>query len=143
MKFEFTETGATGTVAAKLAPAPQPAPPLSFDLPRRLLAQLAGAGLLYLGVMAFAFRAGQGIGIIFAVFFLVLLGYYGLPLLMGAQSRRDAAPPRSDDLWFFPRRGAWGIDTASGHLSGRAAWAQVMTVPVLMVLWALAVAILH
>jgi hypothetical protein len=143
MKFEFTETGATGTVAAKPAPEPQPAPPLSFDLPRRLLAQLAGAGLIYLGVMGFAFRAGQGIGIIFAVFFLVLLGYYGLPLLMGTQSRRDGAPPRSDDLWFFPRRGAWGIDTASGHLSGRAAWAQVMTVPVLMVLWAIAVAVLH
>jgi hypothetical protein len=42
----------------------------------------------------------------------------------------------------IPRRGAWGIDTASGYLSGRAAYAQVMTVPLLMVAWAVFVSFL-
>lgn len=100
-------------------------PPLQFDLPRSVLMQLAAASLSYLVLMGLAFRAGTGIGLLFAVFGIVLVGYYGLPLVMARSS--GATREAIDD-----RRGAWGIDTASGYLPGRAAWAQIMTVPLLM-----------
>lgn len=114
----------------------QPAPPLQFDLPRSLLMQLAATSLGYLVVMGLAFRAGTGIGLIFAVFGIVLVGYYGLPLVMARSS--GATREAIDD-----RRGAWGIDTASGYLPGRAAWAQLMTVPLLMLAWAVLVAFIR
>lgn len=131
MKLDFSEIEFRPLAQAK-PPAP-PAPRLSFDLPRSLLLQLVLTAAAYLAVMGFAFRAGQGIGIIFAVFGLVLVGYYGLPVLMQRLAGGDPQPPR---------RGAWGIDTASGYLSGRAAYAQVMTVPLLMLAWAVVVALL-
>ena len=109
----------------------QPAPPLNFDIPQRVLRQLVLAAAGYIAVMAAAFRAGDGIGIIFVVFGVVLVGYYGLPFVMA----RASGATISDD-----RRGAWGIDTASGYLTGRAAWAQIMTVPLLMLAWAVFIA---
>lgn len=132
MKLDFSEIEPRPLAQAK-APAPS-APRLSFDLPRALLLQLVLTAAAYLAVMSFAFRAGHGIGIIFAVFGMVLIAYYGLPVLMQRQASGDPQPPR---------RGAWGIDTASGYLSGRAAYAQVMTVPLLMLAWAVIVAIIH
>jgi hypothetical protein len=86
--------------------------------------------------MGVAFRAGTGLGLIFAVFGIVLVGYYGLPLVM-ARASGTTRDPQAD------RHGAWGIDTASGYLPGRAAFAQVMTVPLLMLAWAIFIAFLH
>ena len=131
MKFEFRD-GADGLVSGKIdTKHVQDVRRLEFDLPNKLLAQLIGAGAGYLAVMYIVFQAGEGLGLIFAVFGLVLVAYFGLPWLMQRQSGRKADDP--------PRRGAWGIDTASGYLSGRAAWAQVMTVPTLMLLWAVVI----
>jgi predicted exporter len=131
MKFEFRDE-ADGLVSGKIdTQHVQDVRRLEFDLPNKLLAQLVGAGAGYLAVMYIVFRAGEGLGLIFAVFGLVLVAYFGLPWLMQRQSGRKADDP--------PRRGAWGIDTASGYLSGRAAWAQVMTVPTLMLLWAVVI----
>lgn len=140
MKLEFSETIDVGPrVAAPAASdAPrtaEPAPPLSFDLPRSLLRQIVLVALGYLAVMGFAFRQGTGIGLLFAIFTLVAVAYYGLPWVMARASKA-----RADR---YPPRGAWGIDTASGYLPGRAAWAQVMTVPILMLAWAVVVAFIH
>ena len=136
MKLEFGEDTDIGPlVAAPPAPTEHHAPPLRFDLPGSLLAQLFAVSFGYLAVMGFAFRAGTGIGLIFAVFGLVLVAYYGLPKIMARASGADARP-------LPPRRGAWGIDTASGYLTGRAAFAQVMTVPLLMLAWAVFIAFL-
>jgi hypothetical protein len=134
--FQNPETGSLVTAPPVSAPAAaaQPAPPLSFDIPRRVLRQLVLAAAGYLAVMAAAFRAGDGIGVIFVVFGVVLVGYYGLPVVM---ARSSGARGADDD-----RRGAWGIDTASGYLTGRAAWAQIMTVPLLMLAWAVFIAFL-
>lgn len=104
---------------------------LEFDLPNKLLGQVVAAGAAYLVLMYLAFRGGNGLTLIFMVFGLVLVAYYGLPLAMQRASGR-----REDNA---SRRGAWGIDTGSGYLSGRAAYAQIMTVPLLMVAWALLV----
>jgi hypothetical protein len=134
MKFEFREDHGVGAEAVKQAvSAPeQGVRRLDFDLPNSLLAQLVLCGAAYLATMYIAFHAATGLGLIFVVFGLVLVAYYGLPLIM-----QQASGPNKDEL---PRRGAWGIDTASGYLSGRAAFAQVMTVPLLMVAWAVFVA---
>ncbi|MFZ4689113.1 MAG: hypothetical protein ACOYLS_07735 [Polymorphobacter sp.] len=134
--FQNPETGSLVTAPQVPAPAATaaPAPPLSFDIPRRVLRQLVLAAAGYLAVMATAFRAGEGIGIIFVVFGVVLVGYYGLPIVM---ARASGARGSEDD-----RRGAWGVDTASGYLTGRAAWAQIMTVPLLMLAWAVFIAFL-
>jgi hypothetical protein len=128
MKFEFRDDVGILPSSTPDTHSVQDVRQLEFDLPNKLLAQLIGAGAAYLAAMYIVFQAGTGLGLIFAVFGLVLVAYFGLPWLMQRQSGRKAVEP--------PRRGAWGIDTASGYLSGRAAWAQVMTVPCLMVLWA-------
>lgn len=133
MKLDLEQGSGAGPLV-KAPSALRPAPPLAFDLPRSLLRQLVLAAAGYVAVMGLAFRAGTGIGLIFAVFALVLVGYYGLPLAMARAS--GAKRP-------VPRRGAWGIDTASGYLSGRAAWAQIMTVPMLMLAWAVFVAFIR
>jgi hypothetical protein len=136
MKLEFgQETEVGPIVAAPVPPAPQGAPPLRFDLPGSLLGQLFAVSFGYLAVMGLAFRAGTGLGLIFAVFGIVLVAYYGLPKVMARASGADDQP-------LPPRRGAWGIDTASGYLTGRAAFAQVMTVPLLMLAWAVFIAFL-
>jgi hypothetical protein len=132
MKFEFREEGADGAVASRSQLPDNSLRRLEFDLPNKLLAQLVGCGAAYLAAMYVAFRQASGLGLIFVVFGLVLVAYYGLPLLMQRTSGRQQADRA--------RRGAWGIDTASGYLSGRAAYAQVMTVPLLMVAWAIIMA---
>ena len=134
--FQNTETGSpvTAPQAQPREATAEPAPPLSFDIPRRVLRQLVLAAAGYLAVMAAAFRAGEGIGIIFVVFGVVMVGYYGLPVAMARASGAKGA----EDY----RCGAWGIDTASGYLTGRAAWAQIMTVPLLMLAWAIFIAFL-
>ena len=131
--FQNPETGSLVTAPKVQTPettAP-PAPSLSFNIPQRVLRQLVLAAAGYLAVMAAAFRAGDGIGIIFVVFGVVLAGYYGLPVVMA----RASGATISDD-----RRSAWVIDTASRYLTGRAAWAQIMTVPLLMLAWAVFIA---
>jgi hypothetical protein len=134
MKFDFREDS-SASISATRPPAPeQDLRRLEFDLPNKLLVQLVLSSAAYLATMYLAFRGASGLGLIFVVFALVLTAYYGLPLLMQRVSGRSKAEP--------PRRGAWGIDTASGYLSGRAAYAQVMTVPLVMVAWAICMTVL-
>lgn len=134
MKFEFRDEQDAAALAGRQSAPDHKVRRLEFDLPNSVLAQLIGAGAAYLAMMYVAFSAAQGLGLIFVVFALVLVAYYGLPALMQAVSGHKTDSP--------PRRGAWGIDTASGYLSGRAAWVQVMTVPALMVLWAAIMAVM-
>ncbi len=131
MKLEFRDEHGVATDGPKggAAPPEQAVRRLDFDLPNKLLGQLVLCGAAYLAMMYIAFRAGTGLALIFVVFGLVLVAYYGLPLIM-----QQASGPKKD---VTPRRGAWGIETASGYMSGRAAFAQVMTVPLLMVAWAI------
>jgi hypothetical protein len=135
MKFEFREDLGSTAAPGRAAQPEQDVRRLEFDIPNKVLAQLISAGAAYLAAMYIVFADANGLGLIFAVFGLVLVAYFGLPWLMQRQSGR-----RPNDV---PRRGAWGIDTASGYLSGRAAWAQIMTVPILMVLWAVAIAFIR
>lgn len=147
MKLAFAQTDETGPTvrptggtfsAQQQADRPlshaERAAPLRFDMPRRVFAQLLLVTAGYLVVMGVALREGHGIGLLFAVFALVGLGYYGLPRVLAKASGATRDP--------FAPRGAWGVDTASGYISGRSASAQVMTVPLLVLVWAVVVAVI-
>lgn len=131
MRLEFSEMGSASVQERAAAePKQNPAPPLRFDMPTRVLGMLAGLSAGYLAVMALAFVGdASGLGLIFVVFAAALVGFYGLPYVMAKVS--GGLGPDA-----FERRGAWGIDTASGYLSSGAALAQLLTVPVLMLAWA-------
>ncbi len=135
MRLEFNEQDRLGNGAVVAAPraeapvSPAACPPLSFDMPRPVLGTLVGLAAGYVAVMALAFGGGNGLGVIFVVFAVTLVGFYGLPWLL-ARVSGGLGPD------CFARRGAWGLDTASGYLSGYAAMAQLYTVPALMLAWA-------
>ncbi len=103
-------------------------PPLELGLPRGLYAVLAGTFGVYMLVMAVVFGAGAGMGLIFAVFGVTLAAFFGLPWVMARASKPGpaAAVPH--------------IDTASGILGKWAAIIQVMTLPVLILAWAVFIA---
>jgi len=132
MRIEFSEHGVVTPeeLTRQTSAPPRLAPPLAFDMPGRVLLTLVLAAVGYVGVMAAAFAGGpEDIGLVFVVFGIVLAGFYGLPYVMARAS--GGLKPGS-----FDRRGAWGMDTASGYLSSHAALAQILTVPLLMLAWA-------
>ena len=135
MRLEFSEIGVV--VPEVAAPVADKAPPaLSFDMPGRVLMTVVLLAVGYIAAMALAFAGGpEDIGLIFVVFGIVLAGFYGLPYVMAKAS--GGLKPGS-----FERRGAWGMDTGSGYLSSHAALAQILTVPVLMLVWAVFVLII-
>ncbi|KPF71958.1 hypothetical protein IP88_10395 [alpha proteobacterium AAP81b] len=134
MRLEFQENADSGPriAAPPAAIVAAPPPRLDFDLPKALRRQLVLVMTLYLAVMALAFGAAPGMGLLFAVFAVTTLAYYGLPLLLqrAGGTRRPAAERDN------------GVETASGWLDARAAYAQVMTVPLLMLAWAVFVAVI-
>lgn len=102
---------------------------------------------LYVGTIAcyFGFLAIMGIAFMnaelvlpFAIFLIYIAMAFGTPALWARLGERDTRPKPSWDAWL-----AQGIDTGSGWLGGSAAVAQVMTLPVLIVLWGVAVAIIR
>jgi hypothetical protein len=138
MRIEFSEHGVVSpdelTRRTEIK-THQPVPPLSFDMPGRVLLTVVLLAVGYVGVMGLAFAGGpEDIGLLFVVFGIVLAGFYGLPYVMARVS--GGLRPGS-----FERRGAWGMDTASGYLSSHAALAQILTVPLLMLAWAVFVLI--
>ncbi|WP_164157044.1 hypothetical protein [Sandarakinorhabdus rubra] len=134
MKFEFRAEGQETGSATSLGPSEHSLRQLEFDLPNKLLVQLAGAASVYLAAMYVAFRGGSGLGLAFVIFGVVLVGYYGLPIVL-----QRASGPRQHQPG---GRQEWSVDTATGRLSGGALYAQVMTVPLVMVGWALIMAVM-
>ncbi|GGI79912.1 hypothetical protein GCM10007973_15660 [Polymorphobacter multimanifer] len=130
MRLDFQEHGAViPRVEAPVVQSQSP-PPLRFDMPTRVLTTLVALSAGYLAVMGLAFVGdAQGLALVFAVFGIVLAGFYGLPWVMARVSGGLGADA-------FERKGAWGMDTASGYLTSHAALAQILTVPVLMLAWA-------
>ena len=138
IEFELLDTGAAvrAPVETLVTPA-RAAPVLEFDLPQSLLLQLVATAAGFLLVMGLAFRGGTGIGLVLAVSAMVFAGYYGLPVVMARASRMGRPAQRA------VKAKDWGIETASGYLPGGAASAQVMTVPLLILAWAIFIAFLH
>lgn len=123
----------------QLAPAPQ-LPNIRqdlesrhFDLPVALHAGYFGLLLAYLGVMAVGFRS-PGMILPIAICVIFTFGFYVVPALWSRmQPERPAGPMRFAQL--LDR----GIQTHVGWCSGRDAAVQVLTIPVLILGWGIAV----
>lgn len=106
----------------------------SFDLHPALFAATVGSYFVYLGIMAAAFMNAE-LWIPFAVFFVFVAAAFGVPALWAR-----LADPKEGRFATWSEFMAEGLDTATGRLGGGAVVAQVMTVPLLIVAWGLAIA---
>lgn len=107
-----------------------------FDLHPILHVAVFGSFFVYLGIMWSAF-ADPALGIPFAIFGIFLAAFFVVPALWA----RIAAPVGQVASWDdFQRH---GIITGSGWLSASDATAQVLTMPAMLILWGIAVAIVR
>lgn len=123
----------------QLAPAPslpnlrQDIESRHFDLPAALHTSYFGLLLAYLAVMFLGFRA-PGMIIPIAICVIFTVGFYVVPALWsGMRPQRGSEPANMTTLL------GGGIQTHVGWMSGRDAVVQVLTIPVLVLCWGLAV----
>lgn len=109
----------------------------SFDLHPALFAATLGGYLAYLGVMGLTFMT-SGLVIPFAIFVITIVAAFAVPAMWAWVEGPKIG--RMPDWADFMRD---GIDTCSGHLSGRSAAAQVLIMPVMLLSWGLIVAVIH
>ncbi|MBA4048315.1 MAG: hypothetical protein C0476_07225 [Sphingomonas sp.] len=107
-----------------------------FDLHPMLHVAVFGSFFVYLGIMWAAF-ADPGLAIPFVIFMIFLAAFFVVPALWA----RIAAPVGQVESWEDFRQ--QGISTASGWLSANDATVQVLTMPAMLILWGLAVAIIR
>lgn len=105
-----------------------------FDLPRVIHAAYIGCFVAFLAITGGMFMTGELV-LPFAIFVIYLAMFFGVPLVM-ARMMPDTRPIRWQQ---FRDR---GIVVETGPCSADAALWQVMTVPVLIVFWGLAVAVI-
>ena len=122
--------------AARIVPAPvlsqRACEDHSFELPGRLYAALALCLFGFLAVMTLGFAAPMlaipmGINVIF------LTAFFAIPAIFVRTSKDARGAMRWAD---FARK---GIDTATGHSSAAEASVLMLTLPVLILCWAIAV----
>lgn len=108
----------------------------SFGLPTGLYVATVALYLAFIGVMASVFMNPELAipMVVFAGFVLMAFGLVGYWTRM--QPHNDAAAPT------WGQFAARGIDTLSGRLSANEAAVQVLTLPVLILCWGLAVALI-
>ena len=106
----------------------------SFGLPPSLHLGTFGLFLAYIGVMALGFQHQEMVVpvAVFAVFIIAFCAVPALWAMMGPQESRTHAPGWAEFL-------EKGIETESGHASGREAAVLVLLLPVLILLWGVAV----
>jgi hypothetical protein len=108
----------------------------SFDLPPVLHALTVGLYFAFLGVMAVAFQ-DRGLMIPMAIFVIYIVMAFGVPAMWVRMKpgHDSTALPWAD----FSRS---GIDTFTGNMSAKDATGQVLILPVLILGWGLAIAVI-
>jgi hypothetical protein len=107
-----------------------------FGLHPALFAITIGSYFLFLGIMAAAFMTPDLV-LPFIIFAVYVAMAFGTPGLWARVRGRDPGPVQS---WAQFRKE--GVDIATGHLGSGAAVAQVVMLPVLLVGWGAAIAII-
>jgi hypothetical protein len=108
----------------------------TFDLPPALFAMTIIGYFAFVAVMGLAFM-GPGLVVPFAIFLAYIAMAFAVP---GMWARIQPAQRGRVQSWAeFMRE---GVATGSGWLGGGAAVAQVITLPVLILCWGVAVAII-
>ncbi|MDB5675971.1 MAG: hypothetical protein JWM65_2953 [Sphingomonas bacterium] len=110
--------------------------PYAFDLHPALFATTIACYFLFLGIMAATFMNPELI-LPFVIFATYIVMAFGVPGLWARLLPADPRPRPTLRQWMRA-----GIDTGSGHLTGGAAAAQVLTLPLLIVLWGVLIAVI-
>ena len=105
----------------------------SFELPTALYATTVGLYFAFLGIM-FAGLTSPGLIIPMAIFAIFILGMFGVPAIWTRLRADNQSKPMT--LGKFSQD---GIMTYTGRLAPRDAAIQMLILPVLIVLWGLAV----
>ncbi len=122
-------------------PLAQPAPVAvevqrTFDLPVSLHAATVGLYFAFVAIMAIAFRSPE-MAIPIAICFVVLIGGFGVPWMWTRmQPANPARRMRSSEARLH------GIPVHTGRLTPGEAAGQVLVLPVLLVFWACAAAVI-
>ena len=106
----------------------------TFELPKALYGATVGLYLGFLAVMATGLSA-PGLIIPMVIFAGIIVAGFGVPTIW-TRLRPDTKKARSLDLDDFASR---GVMTHTGRLRARDAATQVLVLPVLVLLWGLAV----
>jgi len=104
----------------------------SFELPTALYALTAGLFLAFVGIMATGFAHPEMI-LPTAIFALFIVAFFAVPALWARMQPEN--PVRAKSWARFRRE---GIQTAYGHVGAGSATAQVLVLPVLIVMWGVA-----
>ena len=120
------------------------APPLQracsdrgFELPTSLYVAMAAMFLGFVGVLSFAFRNPE-MAVPFGIFVAFIVAFFVVPGLWARMQPADSRTPALD----WSRLVEDGVDTATGHSSGREAAVLALLLPFLILCWALAVAVI-
>jgi hypothetical protein len=97
-----------------------------FEIHPRIYGIMVGALGVFLATYATAFAGGKGMPLVLAICAVCFVAYFGLAMVMDAVAG-DATKPES--FAAFMRR---GMETETGHMSGRAVLWQVVTLPLLI-----------
>lgn len=104
----------------------------TFGLPSGLHATFYGLFLAYLAVMGLGFAHPEMI-LPMAIFVIFTVGFYVVPMMWAVMKPDNES--RAMNMGELLGR---GIETNTGHSSGSAAIAQVLVLPVLILLWGVA-----
>lgn len=108
----------------------------SFELPPIAYQLTVGCYLGFLALMTVAF-GNPGLAIPMAIFVVFIVGGFGLPTIWTRMKPENRSKPMG-----WGRFANQGIVTLTGRLSAREAMAQVLVLPVLIVCWGLAIAVI-
>ena len=104
----------------------------TFEIPTGVYAASLGLFVTFLATMVVGFGNPE-LGIPMAIFGVFFAGFYGIPTLFVKQ-----APEQSNTAMSWGQFKARGVKTATGHLPANEALAQMLVLPVLVVLWGFA-----
>ena len=105
----------------------------NFGLPRELHLATVGLFLAYLIVMAVGIRSHELV-IPMAINFILIAAAFGVPACWVSMKPQNPSAPDNLDRFI-----AEGFDCHTGHLSAGSATIQVLIMPVLLMLWGIAV----
>ncbi len=104
----------------------------TFELPAGVYAASLGCFVTFLATMVVGFGNPE-LGILMAIFGVFFAGFYGIPVLFVKES-----PEGTNKALTWGQFKSRGIMTLTGRLPASEALAQVLVLPVLIVLWGLA-----
>lgn len=118
-------------------PSPRSCEDRTFELPPALHVATALLFLGFVSVLAFAFRS-PAMAVPFSIFVLFIIAFFAVPAMWTRMKPEEngSRPLRWSEL------GNKGIETAHGKAGGREATILVLLLPIVIMGWAIAVAII-